>query len=222
MISWIRKYYFKLQVKLLITFKPTVLFDKINQLAWYENMLHQWVADQALKTKSKVLEIGCATGILTHYLVKSGYVPTGIDYSNKMINIAKNKYHNIDFLEADIHNLPFENNAFDNIIAASVINIISDKNKALSELFRVCKKGGGVSVLVPLKGFNNDDLHALQKKLTTNADFSAIAMEAWHKNPPKMTINELISLFKQAGLTEITSQNYLEGMVFSVSAKKPL
>ncbi len=74
MLFWLNKFYFQLQIKLLILFRPAVLFDRINQLNWYKNTLRQWVDDQSFTTKSKVLEVGCASGALTAYIAKSGYL----------------------------------------------------------------------------------------------------------------------------------------------------
>lgn len=45
------------------------------------------------------------------------------------------------------------------------------------------------------------------------------AMQTWHKHAPKMKVGEILSLFEQVGLTEITTKAYLQGMVISVSAK---
>ena len=53
MILWIKKEHFKLQIEWLLAFKPSVLFDKINQLNWYENTLRQWVDDQSFSTKEQ-------------------------------------------------------------------------------------------------------------------------------------------------------------------------
>jgi len=57
---------------------------------------------------------------------------------------------------------------------------------------------------------------------TANSGFSAAAMEAWHKRAPKMNASDVSLLFEQAGLIEITENHYLQGMVISVSARKPL
>jgi ubiquinone/menaquinone biosynthesis C-methylase UbiE len=211
--------YFKLQIKLLLIFKPTVLFDRINQLDWYQNTLRQWVDDQAFSTDSKVLEAGCAAGSITAYIANSGCIPTGVDFSSDMIELAKNKNSNINFLVADVLDLPFEKNSFDAVIAASLINIVTDKNKAINELSRTCRKGGSISILVPLAEFNDDSLYSLQTSLG-NAGFSYAAMNAWHRLPPKMKASEISILFKKAGLTEITTKQYLQGMVISVSAIK--
>ena len=220
MIFWLKKQYFQLQIKYLLSFKSTLLFDKINQLNWYKNTLRQWVDDQGLTAKDKALEVGCASGALTAYIAKSGCTPTGVDFSSKMIERAKIKNDGIHFLVADALDLPFETGVYDDVIAASLINIVKNKSKAINELSRVCKKGGTMTVLVPLAEFNDDNLHSLQASLG-NSGFSFAAMNAWHKLPPKMKASDISALFKQAGLTEITTKNYLQGMVISVSAKKP-
>jgi ubiquinone/menaquinone biosynthesis C-methylase UbiE len=219
MILWIKKHYFKLQIKVLLFLKPAVFFDRLNQLAWYKNTLQHWVDDQHFTTQHKVLEVGCSTGILTAYIAQLCGIVNGVDYSSKMIDLAKINHDNIDFSVADVLDIPFENKAFDYVIAASLLNIISDKNKAISELSRVCKKGGIVSILVPSVHFNDADLCALQTSLN-HSGFSAAAMDAWHNLAPKMATDDIFQLFKQAGLTEISSQYYLQGMVIAVSAVK--
>ncbi|WP_428356418.1 class I SAM-dependent methyltransferase [Methyloprofundus sp.] len=220
MIFWLKKQYYQLQIKWLLKFKPALLFDKINQLDWYKNTLRLWVNDQRFSAKSKVLEAGCASGALTAYIAKSGYIPTGVDASSKMIELANKNNNGIDFLMADVLDLPFETDCFDAVIAASLVNIIPDKNKAIDELSRTCKKGGMMTILVPSAKFTDKNLHSLQESLG-NSGFSAAAMEAWHKLAPKMQASDILSLFKQAGLTEITTKDYLQGMVISVSAIKP-
>ncbi len=221
MIIWLKKTYFQLQVKFLIIFKPTVLFDRINQLSWYKNTLRQWVDDQGFTAKSKVLEVGCATGALTAYIAKSGCLPTGVDFSSKMIELAKINNKDIEFLVANVLDLPFENESYDAVIAASLINIVSDQDKAMEELFRCCNKGGIVTILVPSTEFSDKDLFSLQASLG-NAGFSISALEAWHNLAPKMKTSDISSLFKQVGLTNITTKKYLQGMVISISAIKPL
>lgn len=220
MIFWINKFYFQLQIKLLVLFRPSVLFDRINQLSWYKSTLRQWFDDQRLSTKSKVLEVGCASGALTAYIAKSGCIPTGVDSSSEMIELAKINNNDIEFLVADVFNLPFETDLFDAVIAASLINIVPDQNKAIGELSRTCKRGGMITILVPSADFKDKDLLSLQSSIG-NSGFSAAAMQAWHTKPPKMKTGDVTTLYKQAGLTEITTKIYLQGMVISVSAIKP-
>ncbi len=220
MILWLKKQYFQVQIKFLIIFNPTALFDRINHLSWYKNILSQWVDNQDFIANSKILEVGCATGILTSYIAELDHIPTGVDYSNKMIDLAQASHMNINFLVASVLDLPFENASFDAVIAASLINIVSDKNKAIDELFRTCKRGGIVTILVPSTKFNDNDLHSLQASLG-NSEFSFSAMGAWHNLAPKMDTSDVLYLFEQAGLSKITTKKYLQGMVISISGTKP-
>ncbi|MCF7835743.1 MAG: class I SAM-dependent methyltransferase [Candidatus Marinimicrobia bacterium] len=52
-------------------------------------------------------------------------------------------------IEADIHELPFEDESFDGFICKSVLEHVEDPVKAVSELYRVLKTGGCGLVYVP-------------------------------------------------------------------------
>jgi len=56
-------------------------------------------------------------------------------------------YRNLHFVEANAESLPFKNNFFDCITMAFGLRNVTDKNKALSSLFDVCKPGGKVMIL---------------------------------------------------------------------------
>jgi ubiquinone/menaquinone biosynthesis C-methylase UbiE len=219
MFIFLKNTYFQLQIQFLLIFKPSALFNKINQLNWYKNTLCQWVDDQNIKQQAQVLEVGCASGTLTAYIANAKRIPTGVDFSSEMVDLAKKNNKQIEFLVADVFDLPFENNYFDAVIAASLINIVDDKRKAISALYRTCKKGGVISILVPLDSFDDNNLYSLQTSIN-DSGFSIAAMQAWHKRAPKMSVKALLALFEQAGLTEITTKEYLQGMVISISARK--
>lgn len=218
-MAWLRKQYYYLRVLFLAVFRTTELFDKINQLNWYQNLLRQWVNDQHFTVRSKLIEIGCATGALTAYLSTRGYIPTGVDYSSKMISLAKIKNHHINFIEADIHDLPFNSNSFDGVISASLLNLIDDKTHAMTELSRICKKGGRIAILVPLSEFEDSALPELQHAIG-NSNFSFAVLKIWHKLAPKMTTSDITTLFTQSGLINISITTYLQGMVISISGIK--
>lgn len=72
------------------------------------------------------------------------------------------KMKNLDYLSADLYspivdvkadilNLPFENESFDVIFCNHVLEHIEDDQKAITELYRVMKKGGWGIFQVPLK-----------------------------------------------------------------------
>ena len=64
-----------------------------------------------------------------------------------MITVAQKNNPNIPFHIADVNKLPFENESFDTVISASLLNIVTDKEGAVKEMIRVCKSGGTISIL---------------------------------------------------------------------------
>ena len=56
--------------------------------------------------------------------------------------ISADLYSPIVDVKADINKLPFENESFDVVFCNHVLEHIEDDKKAMSELFRVLKKGG--------------------------------------------------------------------------------
>ena len=75
----------------------------------------------------------------------------GIDFTPAMIdkariNAEKLGYHNIEFRQGDIENLPVTSNVADVVVSNCVLNLVPDKVKAYSEVFRVLKPGGHFSI----------------------------------------------------------------------------
>lgn len=99
----------------------------------------------------KVLDAGCAAGRDCRFLKDRGLVPIGIDLSEPLIKIARNKHPDIEFRQGDILNLPFEDESFDGIWAhASLVHFetTEDVVKALKEFNRILKPNGIIHVFV--------------------------------------------------------------------------
>ncbi|MGY8988874.1 MAG: bifunctional demethylmenaquinone methyltransferase/2-methoxy-6-polyprenyl-1,4-benzoquinol methylase UbiE [Flavobacteriales bacterium] len=82
---------------------------------------------------------------------------TGIDISEGMINIGKEKVKRkglegvIELQIADSENLPFTGNSFDAITAGFGVRNFENLGKGLSEMHRVLNKNGIVAILEPSK-----------------------------------------------------------------------
>jgi ubiquinone/menaquinone biosynthesis C-methylase UbiE len=95
-----------------------------------------------------ILDFGCGDGI--HSFKLSEHNPkkvVGIDPSEQMIELAKNKLvrtdkSNLSFLIADGDNLPFEDEAFDIVLANYVLVHFNDLQRPLTEIYRVLKPKG--------------------------------------------------------------------------------
>jgi ubiquinone/menaquinone biosynthesis C-methylase UbiE len=70
----------------------------------------------------------------------------GLDMTEEMVekaNLNKSKlgFKNVEFHLADIEQMPFENNIADVVVSNCVLNLVPDKRKAFSEIYRVLKPG---------------------------------------------------------------------------------
>ncbi|MDO8953015.1 MAG: arsenite methyltransferase [Draconibacterium sp.] len=104
----------------------------------------------AIKPGDSVLDLGSGAGndcFVARTLVGETGKVTGIDFTDEMIekannNLAKTGFTNIEFVKGDIEEMPLPGNNFDIIISNCVLNLVPDKHRAFSEVFRVLKPGG--------------------------------------------------------------------------------
>ncbi len=94
----------------------------------------------------KILDLGCGAGRTTKILKNSGYDVIGVDINEKLINLARKKYGNIDFSIGDACNLGFADSSFDLVFFSfngiDYIHPHSKRMAALREIGRVLKDGG--------------------------------------------------------------------------------
>ena len=107
-----------------------------------------YVDGLSLPKTARVLEIGCGAGFMTAALAKRGFFVEAIDHAQTMVDLtiehAKQKgiVNQINACTGDIHELSYEDQTFDLIIALGVIPWLHDSKKALTEIVRVTKPGG--------------------------------------------------------------------------------
>jgi len=100
-----------------------------------------------IKPGSIVLDVGTGTGVFIHFLLreigKGGRI-VALDFAEKMLGRACTKGFNgdIDYLCADVTNIPLGNEIFDIIVCYSCFPHFQDKPGALAEMNRVIKRGG--------------------------------------------------------------------------------
>ena len=110
--------------------------------------LKEIVADEITKDDD-VLECACGTGMLTKVVAPKSKSIIATDFSSKMLKRAKKKckkFNNVEFMNANIMKLDFDDNSFDIVIAANVIHLLDDPIKAINELDRVCKENGKIII----------------------------------------------------------------------------
>lgn len=102
----------------------------------------------------KVLDLGCGSGYISKYMADKNLQPVGIDFSEKMIEIAKKKYPEIPFLKMDIANVDkiFEENTFDGLLAIYILYFIPKEqmDSVLESLSRILKDGAQFFMVIQI------------------------------------------------------------------------
>ena len=97
----------------------------------------------------KLLEVPIGTGVISLPIYKK--IPAAeifaLDYSEKMLEVAKNhaeeiNLHNIKFFQGDVENLAFDEKNFDVVLSINGLHVFPEKNLAQNEIFRVLKDDG--------------------------------------------------------------------------------
>jgi ubiquinone/menaquinone biosynthesis C-methylase UbiE len=100
------------------------------------------LADASVSAGTLVLDVACGPGYVSAAAKRFGAVPTGIDFSEKMVGIAKGMFPGIRFRQGDAQDLPFEDGSFDRVLMNFGLLHVSRPEKACTEACRVLKRGG--------------------------------------------------------------------------------
>ncbi len=105
----------------------------------------------------RALDVCCGTGDLTLGLARKGVEVTGIDFSEAMLAVARERLSRernpeslgkkIDFVPADAENLPYPDDSFDIVTVGYGLRNLSDWRAGLAEMQRVSKTRGRLLVL---------------------------------------------------------------------------
>lgn len=132
-------------------------------LKFHSGNIDKWVDAMQLRDGMKILEVGCAGGLLCHRLKER--LPnaeiTGLDLDTGHIDYAKKKTKELnlqcDFVAGDATQLPFEDNVFDICYSHTVMDFC-DPEKFVSEQHRVLKPGGKMIVMAGYsRGFKPEE-----------------------------------------------------------------
>ncbi len=111
---------------------------------------HYELASAAIKGSEYVLDLACGSGFGTNFLSVDAGKIIGVDNDQKMIDQANDVYsmNNIEFLTADVLELPIDSNSIDAVVAFEIIEHVAPE-AILSEISRVLKPGGIICLSTP-------------------------------------------------------------------------
>lgn len=121
-------------------------YDRMNHLMTL-GLDRRWRRCAVRGLRGKVLDVACGTGDMVCELQKQGCSVVGIDLSEEMLSIARQKAPAATCLIADAEQLPFEDGAFDAVTCAFGVRNFVHLKKGLGEMLRVLKPGGRMVIL---------------------------------------------------------------------------
>ena len=114
-----------------------------------------------IKKGDTVVDLGSGAGndvFVARAIVGDEGKVIGIDFTQEMVdkaivNKSKVGFTNVEFRLGEIEKMPFENNIADVVVSNCVLNLVPDKQKAFSEIYRIIKPGAHFCVSdIVLKG----------------------------------------------------------------------
>ena len=168
----------------------------------WSRLLAPALADLAgVATSTRVLDVGCGTGMLTTELVRrvGAACVAAADPSAPFVAAMRERFPDVDVRQAGAEVLPFEDGAFDAALAQLVVHFMPDPVGGLREMRRVTRPGGVVAACVWDFGSGRGPLDAFWE-------------EALHVRPgvpderglPGTQEGQLPALFAAAGLADVT------------------
>ncbi|MEI7741776.1 MAG: class I SAM-dependent methyltransferase [bacterium] len=115
---------------------------------WWVNGTKKFIV--FLKSGDTVLDVGCGGGTKSKYLTSHGLKITGIDLSDKMVEIARRENPESEFFALDLNQADTLSGSFDGIfVQAVLLHIPKDKvEAALKKVISKLKEGGYIYVSV--------------------------------------------------------------------------
>ena len=130
------------------TYKEKDIYGIIYQRR--QSVALSYIDGLSLPRTAHVLEIGCGAGLMTTALAKRGFAVEAIDHAQAMIDLTLERarqtgvVNQINACTGDIHELSYEDQSFDLIVALGVIPWLHDSQKALAEIARVITPRGHI------------------------------------------------------------------------------
>lgn len=95
---------------------------------------------------TRVLDVATGPGYVAAQAAERGASAVGADVAAAMVSLAQRLHPGIEFREADVHELPFEDGSFDAVVGNFLIMHLGRPDQAMAELVRVLAPGGRVAL----------------------------------------------------------------------------
>jgi len=117
---------------------------KVDPHAWVQKYLAH-----RIRAGAQVLSVGCGPGVIVRELctLDPSIQATGLDISDERVQEAKERNlenAQANFVRGDAQAMDLASNRFDLVYSRMLMEYLKDKESAVKEMVRVCKRGGAV------------------------------------------------------------------------------
>ena len=178
----------------------------------------------------KILDLAAGTGTSTQPFYLAGADPVACDFSPGMIEVGRQRFPHLTFVQGDALALPFDDNTFDAVTISFGLRNVNDVDLALRELYRVTKPTGRLVICefsqptwAPLRTIYLEYLMKALPSVATRVSSSpdayvylAESIRAWPNQA------ELAEQIMNAGWQDCAWRNLTGGIVALHRAVKPV
>jgi demethylmenaquinone methyltransferase/2-methoxy-6-polyprenyl-1,4-benzoquinol methylase len=125
------------------------VYDAMNRVmtAGLDRRWRRLTAEAVVRRGDRVLDACCGTGDLAIAAARIGGRVTGLDFSERMLERARRKGPELEWIRGDLLELPFEDGSCDAATVGFGVRNVEDLARALRELRRVLRVGGRLGIL---------------------------------------------------------------------------
>jgi SAM-dependent methyltransferase len=96
---------------------------------------------------TELLDAGCGSGLAARLAAGRGAVVNGLDATQPLLDIARERVPNGEFAHGDLEALPYADDAFDAVVGFNSFQYASSPRAALEEARRVARPGAPVAIV---------------------------------------------------------------------------
>jgi demethylmenaquinone methyltransferase / 2-methoxy-6-polyprenyl-1,4-benzoquinol methylase len=125
------------------------VYDAMNRLmtAGLDRHWRRETAAAVVRPGDRVLDACCGTGDLALAAAEAGGKVTGLDFSEAMLERARRKGPELEWVSGDALALPFADDSFEAVTIGFGLRNLADAEHGLAEMRRVLSPGGRVAIL---------------------------------------------------------------------------
>jgi demethylmenaquinone methyltransferase/2-methoxy-6-polyprenyl-1,4-benzoquinol methylase len=184
--------------------------------------------ETGLRPGGSALDVACGSGKLTVELAKvsRGGRVVGLDFSPRMLEIARREHPDIEFIEGDALNLPFDDASFDASTIAFGLRNLADPVRGLREMVRVASRVVVLEFVRPPQGLAGGAYRAyLRSVLPALGGLLSGEPSAYRYLSDTVdsyrTPAELMAMAGRAGWSNVSFVSLAMGTVGIVSGRSP-